>query len=375
MAEPRKIKVMISSRASSRVAFSDGDVELTDLRSEVKTKLEAIELFDSPLFDVTTNETAAPSSGSEDFWQWSLRQIREADIVLVLYNGDAGFVFDDRDVGICHAEFMEAMNRAQAKVRMISLPEIKPRGKSKERNERFQAYVKSQSLFSPPTTTRTEALTAIDDALRDAIGQLVDLGVMGAAMSEFVDRSSLEWDLLDFRSRRAAMTAVLQDTLAGRPGSFKCAGGVALTVWNRGVVFRCDAIPAAMGVGAAREMVGQPFLDDYRSANEIKASEATAGPVHLIACHKGVTETQAIRMLGFPDATIVTTDFGVYLADDVNKIQIVFIRNCRNETTTRHGVQRLFAWLEQAGESKRLSGRAESRLRIVAAIADEASDR
>ncbi len=129
-----------------------------------------------------------------------------------------------------------------------------------------------------------------------------------------------------------------------------------------------------MSVAAAREMVGQPFLSDYKHAEEIMASEATAGPVHLIGCHKAITEAQAMRVLGFPDATIVTTDFGVYVADDVNKIQIVFVRNCRNETTTRHGVQRLFAWLEQAGESKRLAGRAESRLRIVGAIAAEASD-
>lgn len=374
MADPRKVKVMISSRARSQVAFDGRKVKLTELRREIKSWFEKLELFGSPLFEVTINEDAPASSGAEDFWQWSLREIREADIILVLYNGDAGFAIADLDIGICHAELMEAMNRAQAKVRLITLPLITPSGKSKERNERFQAYVARQRLFSPPKTTLEGARAAVADALRDAIGELVQLGVMAAAHSEFIDRSSLEWDLLDFRSRQAAMTLTIHDALAARPGAFECADGVALSVLGRSVVFRCNAVPAAMSVAAAREMVGQPFLEDYRHAEEIKASQATGGPIHLIACHKGVTEAQAMRILGFPDATIVTTEFGIYVADDVNKIQMVFIRNCRNETTTRHGVQRLFAWLERAGEGERLAGRAESRLRIVGAVAAEASD-
>jgi hypothetical protein len=121
-------------------------------------------------------------------------------------------------------------------------------------------------------------------------------------------------------------------------------------------------------------MVGQPFLDDHLHADELKASTATGGPVHVIACHKGVTESQAMRVLGFPDATIVRAPFGVYVADDVQKIQLVFLRDCRNPTQTGHAVQRFIDWLDQSGEGERLGGRAESRLRIVAAIAGEASD-
>jgi hypothetical protein len=85
-----------------------------------------------------------------------------------------------------------------------------------------------------------------------------------------------------------------------------------------------------------------------------------------------VTESQAARQLGFPDATIVAPPFGVYVADDVQKIQLVFIANCRDETATRQGVQRVFDWLEQSGEYARLSARAASRAKIVRAIAKEA---
>jgi len=93
--------------------------------------------------------------------------------------------------------------------------------------------------------------------------------------------------------------------------------------------------------------------------------------VHLIASHKTATEAQAVRLLGFPDATVVSAPFGVYVADDVQKIQMILIANCRDETTTRHGVQRFFDWLEQTGEDDRLAQRAQSRTNIIKAISAE----
>lgn len=38
---------------------------------------------------------------------------------------------------------------------------------------------------------------------------------------------------------------------------------------------------------------------------------------------------------------------------------------------TRHGLQRVFEWLEQTGEDSRLAERASGRARIVRAIANE----
>jgi len=68
---------------------------------------------------------------------------------------------------------------------------------------------------------------------------------------------------------------------------------------------------------------------------------------------------------------VVTTPFGVYVADNIQKIQLVLIGNCRDESNTRHGVQRFFEWLEQTGEGDELSVRAAARARIVKAIAKE----
>ena len=54
------------------------------------------------------------------------------------------------------------------------------------------------------------------------------------------------------------------------------------------------------------------------------------GPIHIVACYKGVTESQALKMLGFPDAAVVPGRFGLHVADSVQKIQIVLLKNCQN---------------------------------------------
>ena len=71
---------------------------------------------------------------------------------------------------------------------------------------------------------------------------------------------------------------------------------------------------------------------------------------------------------------MVSAPFGVFVADNIQKVQFAFIKDCRDEATTRHGVQRFFEWLAQTGEDALVANRAMSRARIVAAIAKEVED-
>lgn len=201
-----------------------------------------------------------------------------------------------------------------------------------------------------------------------AVLNLVHQGAREVKRSRYNAGPALDWSRMDFSARQAAMRSVLSDALASRGRAD--GEGVVLPVAKGKVLFLPHAIPAAMRVPAAREMVGQPFLKDHLSVPALKA--AVAGPVHVIACHKSVTESQAMTILGFPDATIVTGSFGVYVADNVQKIQLCLIANCRDESSTRHGLQKLFDWLAQTGEDALLAERAVSRSRIVSAIAKEA---
>ena len=146
---------------------------------------------------------------------------------------------------------------------------------------------------------------------------------------------------------------------------------VTLLVDNSKIAFSCDSIPASMSTAAARELVGQPFLRDHEICQQLPAK--VHDPVHLIACQKAITEAKALRQLGFPDAIVVSAPFGVYVADDIQKIQMVFIANCRDETSTRQHVQRFLQWLSQQGEDRLLAQRAQSRRRIGNLLAKEQS--
>jgi hypothetical protein len=85
----RRMKIMISSRCND--AFPrDGAERLSVVRQKLKDELEASELFGQRLFQVWINEDAPPASG-DDGWDACMKQVDDADVVLVLYNGNAGW--------------------------------------------------------------------------------------------------------------------------------------------------------------------------------------------------------------------------------------------------------------------------------------------
>jgi hypothetical protein len=174
---------------------------------------------------------------------------------------------------------------------------------------------------------------------------------------------------MDFASRKAEMIRVLREAILAKTGSNKDSGKVFINLSGQEILTELHAIPAALTVGPAKELVGQPFLRDYLLEPHFKGKRC--GPLHLIACHKTATESQAAKLLGFPDATLVTAPFGVFVADPIQKVQFAFITNCRDEANTRHGLQRFMEWLSQTGEDRLLAERAQARTRIVRAIAKE----
>ena len=177
---------------------------------------------------------------------------------------------------------------------------------------------------------------------------------------------------MDYLRRRKVMTDTAIQFLSARPQGEVInvlVNTVTLPIGNKKVAFTCDSIPASMGTAAARELVGQPFLRDHDICTKLPAK--TCGPVHLIVCQKAVTEAQALRQLGFPDAIVVSAPFVIYVADDIQKIQMVFIANCRDETSTRHHVQRFLQWLTEQGVDRLLAQRACSRLLIGKLMAKE----
>ncbi len=362
------LQVFISSRCNDTFMYQSKNTPLTKLRVALKKQLEDIRLGGQQVFKVWIHEDESNSAAVVDNWDTCIRRARMADVFIVLYNGRAGWLGGSggakNGIGICHAELSAAFDKSPSKVRSIYLTPLVS-AKAGSPDLAFQQYVTEQSIPGAQVVKGEDLLTRADELAAAIVLDLARQGVGANATGSYFAGEALQWSRSNFQRRRSLMADAVMDLLGARgavvhPGSAKRIAG--LQVRDMKIGFVCDAVPAAMTTPSARELVGQPFLDDH-TTTEGWGSELM-GPVHVIACQKNVTEAQAVRQLGFPDAIVVSAPFGIYVADDVQKIQMAFIANCRDETTTQRGVQAFLQWLENQGEGTYLAKRAAARRRI-----------
>ena len=200
MAKPRTVRVMLSSRSTSAVTLDDAQqVTLEELRRELKSKLEEVTLFGERLFEVWIHEDAAADDASLDAWDESLAQIKKADVVLVLYNGEAGWTTPNGTQGICHDEMAAAVDTAPGLVRLIQLPlaPLPRRAAERRRDERFRVYVERQARWRQEANSRDELWAETQVSLRAALDYVVQVGSRAAATGANAYGTSLDWDLLD----------------------------------------------------------------------------------------------------------------------------------------------------------------------------------
>lgn len=370
MATSQKIKVMLSSRCND--VFSKTDKKLlTEIRRELKKEIESQRLFGLQPFEVWINEDAEAQDHLNDSWDACLKQVRDCDILIVLYNSNAGWAKTGEEIGICHAEYAEGLKTSPGKVRLIELPLCSSKvDKAQEaRNKRFVQFKSTASGFRGGSVNSLADLKKeVGKTLFDAVLTQTRRGREDAKGGRFDLGAALEWSRLDFTGRKMAMENEIRDALAGREGSKTIKDSLVILVAKKSVLVKIHAVPAAFSIPAAREPIGQPHLHDHRISAVL---DSVGGPLHIIACHRTITETQATNLLGFPDATVISSPFGLYVADNVQKMQFVFLANCRDPIQTRLAVQRFWEWLEQAGESQLLAARAMARARIVKAVAKE----
>lgn len=362
----RRIGVMISSRNMDLIPFADGQAALSEVRKQLKAEIETERLFGENLFEVWINEDppAAPDAYN-NWWDECISQVRSADIVLIFYNGRSGSVKGSGSVGICHAEFKEALDLAPKKTRIIAVnPPKEPTGSDADRS--FQRYVVEQGRFWAQVATGEELIRESKKALRDAVARMVELGTREARKGRYNRGQALDWSKLDLRARMAAMEAAAANALAAVRGARQVEHGVTLPMSGSPVLVAVHAIPGSPSLAAARELIGRPHLRDHTWWTYLGSD--VGGPVHVVACQKNVTESQAMSILGFPDATFVPTDFGVNVADEVQKAQLLFVKDCRDVEATSIGVQRLLDWLGETGESDTVAQRAAARRAIVEAV-------
>jgi hypothetical protein len=367
-----RIRVMISSRNRDYEPVDGPSFPLSELRKSLQAEINVAGLFGQRLFECWINEVEPSKAATRDVWDECIREVRRAHIVIALYNGDAGWAREANEVGICQAELEASLLSGRDRTHLIQLPISKA---STSRDRQFQRLVGRELTFSGvPSGNKDDAAINVRNTLVEAVARLSRSGATLLRRDSYALGQALEWSKLDYPRRKFVMEAACLDALAERQGRKRDvkleAKAVRVRIGQTDLLFFAHAIPAAASVAAARELVGKPFLTDHRYISD---EDRVCGPVHLIACQRSATEKQATDLLGFPDATVVTTTFGVYLVDPVQKIQFILLANCRDETSTRFAVQRLFDWLDRSGEAEALVSRAESRRRIVSAIRKELS--
>ncbi|HLG15534.1 MAG TPA: DUF4062 domain-containing protein [Blastocatellia bacterium] len=202
MALSRNIRVMISSRCNDRFpAGSKNSPTLSTIRKDLKKEIEAQELFGDTAFEVWINEVAPPQGGTWDSWEVCLNAVRDCDVLLVLYNGNAGWAGAAGDIGICHDELSTAYSTAAGKVWLIDLGAIPvDNSDAGKRNKRFQEYVAKRTPFrGGEVKTLDELKQRVREALRDAVVTLVQSGVIEASRGRFDSGQALDWSRMMMR--------------------------------------------------------------------------------------------------------------------------------------------------------------------------------
>lgn len=381
MPQPR-LTLMLSSRADkSTVLDSDGSqVKLSEVRREIKKVIESERFLNGRLFKVWINEEEVrgfePTS-----WEDCVKQAEACDIFISLYDGSAGWL-DKKNpgIGICHGEFEAAHSASPQKVAVVQL---RPTTVVKPEDKNFMSALDAANPFKVfvgemnRRATKAELIEAVKKTTREMLVRAAHEGSRQFKRSGPNLGQALDWSRLNYHGRALAITAVIAELMDARPKARAVPPMSVIEVDGQPTLVVPHAVPGSFSVAMAREMTGQPFLRDHKYIDQLTSnlpnSDDIAGPVHIIGCSKSVTETQAISLLGFPDATIIVDNFGVYIADDVQKIQLCLVAGCSDPASTRHGIQRLFDWLGRSGEQTFLAKRARSRRAIVDAILAQAS--
>lgn len=366
------IKVMISSRVGVPLLAEGATVG--DAAERIRDAFKGQRFlagsgFDQePLFEFDLSLESKGKPANRSIESYCREMVAQNDIVLALYNGQAGSQLARGADGVCFLEMRTAMDFAPEKLVVVQLPQ-KP--KPSAADKRFREWFAAQQIWSSPEAKDVdEVVGAAALALRVAVAEMVKRAGkvrFGAAHLG----GALEWSRMDYEHRAAAMRAAVHDSLLAHGEEPQEGGGPQVTAFAIGkgeerVFTWIHAIPAAISEPHAREMVGQPHLSDHLLAGDMSG---LPGPLHIVACARGVTEAQAVRILGFPDATIIKAPFGVFVADEVQKIQMAFLGQCRDEPSTHDAVTQFIAWLDQSGERRAIVARGRLRADMAKLLA------
>src|ERR1035437_3807391 len=107
------VRVMISSRSKQSFPYrGNANAQLSDIRKDLAGIIEKEEVFGEQLFEAWINESAPAADGTADIWDKCIEEVNRAELVIALYNGDAGWAKAGGEIGIWD-KCIEEVNRAE----------------------------------------------------------------------------------------------------------------------------------------------------------------------------------------------------------------------------------------------------------------------
>lgn len=359
-----KIKVFLSSRVNSQSKPEKLNriFTLKELRRFLRDKLEAETLFEEKIWDVIINETDFGSPIGRNAFDNCMKKMREANVIVMLYNGETGWGIDQESNGMCHEEFLIATNEFSGMAFALDLRfwfDRDETGPLAEKNRNFAIDIQDSfdHMESPDDSIKT-----VDELFEFILIQvkrylLVSIHSSFQTQKRIVSASSvfgatLDWSKLNYTEREEGLKTELSKTFSSLP-DFET------------VLKEFHGIPDHMSVADARNRIGRPFVYEHKLIIDRKE---TSGVIHIIAVYGNVTEIQSKSLVGYPDITVIKGPFGFYLWEKNVHIQILFLRNCINPQTVRTRLSEVINWLNSSREKSKILVRAEGRYSILKTI-------
>ncbi len=359
-----KIKIFISSKVNPVFeGLTEKDYTLGKLRAFIKTQLEAETFLGEKIFDVILNEDGFEADFTKSAFDTCLKRVSGADVIIILYNGDAGWAPDKKKNvnGICHEEYLMAVKDHPGMTFGINISghfaKVKYSAEQQVRNKSFQDDIDSYYRFKEYSEAKnvTELQNYILKLIKADIQSSSEKAFKAkkvADLSNTVFGKTLDWSKLNYNQRVTELKSEAEKDFKDF-APFK------------DIIVTHNIIPDNMSVTDARNYIKRPFLYEQET---IKGNKLKKGVVHLISIYGSATETQVKNLVGHPDLTVIKTEFGFYLWEQCTHIQIFFLINCKNPSIIKTRVQLVEIWLKSSKELSKVQQRSVARYSILEAI-------
>jgi hypothetical protein len=354
---PDRLRIFISSRVGDDLPTKDGGRKtLQEVRSEIRDKVK--DAFDGRSVEVWINEKE-PAEADLDAVERCQKWAKEAHLVVTIVNGHPG-AKTPLGLGICHLELKAAVDDSPSKVLLIKVSGEATEAqfaKAPEFKGYFDGLWSTWSKFGASARIAEDVVEKSVQAIGHAVARMATLSLGEWRRGRGVEGEAFEWAKRTYSERSGLIVSAVTESMAGVEG-IECRA----RLWPKStpgspmrgeieadkarLVFTVTGVPDSFGVPEARKYAGYPFRED---TDHLQAAQGTRalGPIHIVAVHKRVTESQIRAHVGNPDIAIIRTSFGYFSQDRSQATQVAYLTDITDSTVARRRAHELLVWLGQ----------------------------